>query len=404
MSNRRNRSSPVLSTPIDDTDYEPLDEAGVVPPNSAVLSSPRSNTNILTSSTPRYNSNLASTPRIVSKSVKVETIPGIYTPKPELLRTDVLLVEKKVEPEDENPVDVYLADKFQDDNVVENELLKNGYTVVNKIMLDERGVQQCAYIKCYNQLGQPLLVELDAVGVVLESNKDLTMFKTASGFSRNYSLRVGEAECSKLSGCNLGFVCTDGVCILETDESGETKEHNFEFVKKFAEREVVIDDDAVAVPIVHLSDIRANNKLVMKKVNEMTEKLRNNAFKFALESLRSTRDKLAATNSSFNTYVNVEKVQQNRLMESIKQLKQFSVAFYKKHIECPTGLAAIEMEKHKEVIANLTLRSAKISEMLKSVRAVNMIQKQLDEMKLELDSATEFLKQEFEHVDKAYVL
>jgi hypothetical protein len=403
---RRNRlsPSPTTFTPIDDTEYEPVDEAGEVDPDSVVVSTSNPNLNIL-ASTPRYPALTGNSPRTASSAIKVETVPNLYTPKPGLL-TPVVSVKKeqKVSFEEKNPVEVYLGDKFQEDNVVENELMKCGYVVVNKINTNEGGVKQCSFIRCYNKLGQPLMVKLNEMGFVLESNKDLTMIKSSTGFSRNYSLRIGEAECAKMTGCNLGFVCTDGVCILESDENGDMVEQNFEFVKKFAEREVVIDDDAVAIPIVHLSDIRANNMLVIRKVNEMTKKIRNNAFAFAMKSLSDTKDKFKAAGDNFNNYLRIEKNQENRLMQSIKILEGYSCSYEKKKIECSSGLAAIEMEKHKEVISNLALRSSKVSELLKSIRAVTMIKKQLDSINLELTSASEFLKQEFQHIGMAYDL
>jgi hypothetical protein len=400
LARRRN----VSFTPIEDTEYDPVDEAGEVDPDSVVVATSSPNLNIL-ASTPRYPSLTGNSPRTASGAIKVETVPDLYTPKPGLLNPTVAVTKKEqviVPPS--NPVEVYLGDKFQEDNIVENELMRYGYVVVNKINTNEGGVKQCSFIRCYNKLGQPLMVKLNDMGVVLESNKDLTMIKSTTGFTRNYSLRVGEAECAKMTGCNLGFVCTDGVCILESDENGDMVEQNFEFVKKFAEREVVIDDDAVAIPIVHLSDIRANNRLVCKKVNEMTKKIRNNAFKFAKQTLSETRDKLKSANESFNNYIKVEQNQETRLMQSIQVLEGYSISYEKKRMECNTGLAAVETEKHKEVIANLAVRSSKVSELLKSIRAVTMIRKQLDAAILELNSASEFLKQELAHVDKAYEL
>lgn len=391
-------------SPINSTQYAPLTGAGVASPRNVVVATP--NTSNILAGTPRY-AGLASvnTPRIGS-GLNIETVPNLSTPHPELLTNKLVEVDAiRSDVQPTNPVEVYLADSKLEDNIVENELLRCGYTIINKIIVNDGGIRQCSYIRCTNKLGQMLLVELNVPGVVLESNKDLTIVRTVTGSSRNYSLRVSEAECAKLSGCNVGFVCTDGICILENDDNGDIVEQNYEFVKEFARREVVIDDAVVAVPIVHLSDIRANNNLVLQRVNEMTKSLRKRAFELATRQLNETRNKIDRAGKEFNKYMSVLDSKKKLLMRTINEFERYSIDYERLRCKCKEGiLPQVQLEKHKEVVTNLVLRSEKVGEMLKSIRVVNNLHRQLDNVNLELAAATKFLCTEFEHVGEAYIM
>src|SRR5207253_5923740 len=113
-------------------------------------------------------------------------------------------------------------------------------------MITESAQKQCMFIKAINKFGQTVLIELDDDGVVVESSKDLTMIRATKGSIGNYSSRVGEQVCMKSEACGLAYVCTNGICVMENNNTGRITENNFEFVKRFAEKDVVIGDEPVA--------------------------------------------------------------------------------------------------------------------------------------------------------------
>lgn len=393
------RSVPSIQSAVD---------AGVVSGSSPILvenvtayNSPVRSMNLSTnalSNTPRYPMLTTNSPRALSNSIKVETIPNISTPEPELINGKPFIVTQ-ANARTQIPVQINVGGEVSDDEIVENELIKYGYTILSKINIEEPNGKQCMYIKAVNRLGQVLLVELDVHGLVTESTRDLTIVKSLSGISRNYSLKVGEIECMKLSGCNLGYICNDGVCVMEND-SGDIKEQNFEFVKPFAAREVVIDDNLVAIPVVHMSDIRSNNVLVLKNVNILTKKLRSNSYKHMVELLKETREKIKSLNDNFNNYVQVKHNDEQRLMKSIKTLEEFLLEYDKKALKC--SWTKIDVEKVKEITANLAIRTVKFQELLKSMKSVTNMNKSLDSINSNIIENTKFLKTDFEHIDKVY--
>jgi hypothetical protein len=186
------------------------------------------------------------------------------------------------------------------------------------------------------------------------------------------------------------------------NDGGDIKELNFEFVRPFSQREVLIEDNIVAIPVVHFSDIRANNALVLRNVHQLTKKLRQSAYKHLMQKISESRDKLKLTNGLFNKYLEVEKEQETRLMSSIRELESYLVAYDKKKSKCEWN--RVETEKVKEITSNLSLRTVKINELFKSMRSVSRIEQMLEEANRELKANIEFLKVEFQYIDKAYEL
>ena len=379
----------------------PISGASMSPPRQAVFT----NQNSLAGS-PRYPI-LSQFPApgqyqvsgtIPANKIKSETIPDIRTPEPVLVNGQPFKVQV-TQDQPPAPVEISVGGEPSDDEIVENELMKYGYSIVSKILIDEDNGKQCKYIKAVNRLGQVLLVDLDMYGVVISSAKDLTMVKSSSGISRNYSLKVGELDCMKLSGCNLGFICENNLCVMQNDD-GDIRENNYEFVKPFTQKEVIISDSPIAIPVVHLSEIRANNLLVTKNINTLTKKLRANAYEHNCKLLKEDGDKLQDVMKCYNTYIQTMKEQKQRLMDSIKELESYLVMYDKKRSKCEWD--QVEAEKVKEITANLALRTAKLNELMRSIKSVADTSRQLDIVKAEFAANIDFLKVNFKYIDMAY--
>ena len=393
-------SSPKYNT-LSNTNVANAAETGLVRPQTPVYTnSPRTvdltNTEF---NTPRYNLLTTNSPRAPISNLQTENLPSIYTPgidtTDELYRTEA-----------KTPMSFSTGTyELETDGIVEVELSKLGYVPIQKIMINDNNVKQCAYIFAYDKFGNPLLIELDDTGVVTESKTDLTMIKSNTGSVVNYSAKVGELECLKTEGCNLAYICDSksGMCILENDDTGRIVESNFEFVKKFSEKDVIIDDDPVAYPVVHLSDIRANPSLVLSIVHKATKKLRNNSYKFATSELIDTRNKLQSLISNFNKFIDVRSREEKRLMDSVKTLEKYAVAYEKKCVSV-SPLNQIEIQKRKEVQSNLTVRSTKFNELINTIRTISNLGPQIELLNNTVVETTDYLITEMTHIDKAFIL
>jgi hypothetical protein len=410
MSARSGKKVPLASTPFVDAA-----ETGYISPTTPVYASPAVpvvtpispvyTTSALTSPnalamTPRNNLLIPNSPRSTVAKVNVENVGPIYTPG-----IDIETINQKEEEEKAVNVELYVDGKPSLDQAAENQLMQLGYTPIQKINMDSRNGKHARYIKAYNMLGEVLLIELNTDDIVVESMKDLTMIKSRNGVSLPYSGRMLMSECSKLEGCAISWQCTDGMCIMENADNGDIVENNYEFVKKFTEQEVVIDNEPVAVPVLHMSDILANPGLTLRTTRKMTHKLRNNAYNYESQQLKMFKDKLAAVQKNFNTFLGIRARDEDRLMKSIATFESYVGGYEKKKLECKGRLLdAVFLQREKECTANLKLRSDKFNEFLRVIRSVARLESALDTINQDLIAAITFLDTEFKFIDKAYEL
>jgi len=426
MSSRR------IATPLKYTPVANAAETGLISPDASVVTiTPKSRATGIppaVTNTPRYSpltsNSPRTTPRVMNTGVLAPIIPpqgSTLTPapgtaiavpvpftqsqlslphSPTLAQTPASIAEE---------ADTGAEEKFQffgggeeiKDPVVENELIKSGYLPTQKIMINEGSQKQCMFIKATNKFGQPVLIKLDDEGVVVESQADLTIVKSNVGQIGDYSSRVGERVCMQSEACGLAYVCNNGVCVMENDNSGKIIESKFEFVKRFSEQDAIIGDEPVAYPVVSLSDIRANPALVLDITNKATKRLRNAAYNNSTQSLIDVRNNIEKLNLVFNEFLRIRGIQEKRLMESIKILEGYIVNYERL---CLKVESQVELQKHKEVIANLTLRNEKVTDLLRAVRSVTDINTSLLDIINNINESTRFLCDEFQQIDTAYAL
>ncbi len=419
MSSRR-------STALKYTPVANAAETGLISPNDPVVTvTPKSRATGIPPAvvgTPRYSPLTSNSPRTTPRVMNTEILAPIVPPpgstvvvpiQPALMQSPLGMPHSPTIAQTPQTiaeeVDVGADEKFQffgggeqiTDPTVENELMKYGYLPTQKIMINENSQKQCMFIKATNKFGQPVLIKLDDEGIVVESQADLTIVKSNIGQIGDYSSRVGERVCMQSEACGLAYVCNNGVCVMENNNDGKVVESKFEFVKRFSEQDAIIGDEPVAYPVVSLSDIRANPALVLDITNRATKRLRNAAYNNSTQSLIDVRNNIQKLNESFNEFLRIRETQEQRLMRSIKVLESYIVNYERL---CMKVESQVEFQKHKEVIANLTLRNDKVADLLRAVRSVANINVSLLDLINSINESSKFLCTEFEQIDTAYSL
>lgn len=168
------------------------------------------------------------------------------------------------------------------DTRAEEELMDKGYAIVDKVFTrDNSGNVVCEYIKARTVRGQLVFVEMDSGGCVAYRKDDLTAVRMKDAIKVPHSAKLGALECADLGVCGVAFECKDGICTLVRncdDSSMEPTEHHLVTVTKQAKESIVMDDNPVAYPVVKMSEIMANSKLVMENIDKVTRKMRKKAF------------------------------------------------------------------------------------------------------------------------------
>jgi hypothetical protein len=421
MSRRSATATPVaISTPLRFTPVANAAETGLISQNTpVVVNTPSSRLNGIPPgvvTTPRYSPLTSNSPRTTPRVMNAEVLPPITPPvgsstviptpqnsavpyTPLNTGSPATIIEEN--PVSNEPFEFYGAGEKIADPAVETELISYGYLPTQKIMINENNEKQAMFIKATNKFGQPILIKLDDEGKVVESTSDLTIIKTNTGQIGDYSSRVGEKICMQTEACGLAYVCNNGICVMENDNNGRVVESKFEFVKRFSEQDAIIGDEPVAYPVVTLSDIRANSALVLEITNRATKRLRNAAYANSTVSLVEVRENIQRLNEAFNIFLNVRSMQEKRLMNSIAVLESYILRY---EALCNKVESQAELQKHKDVIANLTLRNDKVMDLLRAVKNVTNINIPLMEIVNTITESTRFLQEEFVEIDTAYTL
>lgn len=222
-----------------------------------------------------------------------------------------------------------------DDTRAEEELLKHGYAIVDKVFTrDGSGKVVCEYIKARTVRGQLVFVEMDSGGCVAYRKDDLTAVRTKDAIKVPHSAKMGALECADLNVCGVAFECEGGICTLVRkcdDRSMAPSEHHLVTVTKHRDTAIVMDDNPIAYPVVKMSEIIANNCLVMENIDKVTRKMRNKGFLRCKKNLKENKCLLQKLVHEYHVFCENTADMFDRLQRSIDDLEHIQDPY----LECP---------------------------------------------------------------------
>lgn len=157
---------------------------------------------------------------------------------------------------------------------VEDQLLGYGYKPHHWIFAqDFEGREAASYILA-DLFGDKVLIELDStIPRISITGRDLRVRQKLDGtvVPALSSLPSGE----DLTVCGAASMGSGGFCALNrSHDSQDLEPRHFTVVAKTGEEAAVLGDPALPIPIARLSQIQANNKLVMQNIIQQTGRFR----------------------------------------------------------------------------------------------------------------------------------
>jgi uncharacterized coiled-coil DUF342 family protein len=208
---------------------------------------------------------------------------------------------------------------------------------------------------------------------------------------------MGALDCAGLDVCGVAFECNDSVCTLSRDVVDQTpKETTFVFSEKHVERAAIMDEDLVAVPIVKMSEIRANPELTLRNTDTATRRIRNASYKNVMAQLDSMKDSLKTLNESVESFDEVKNDVTNRLAKSLSTLENYNRNFMAKPIQSEE-----DRNTYRKLLYNLRRRNELFVTFLQYVRRVAEEIVKFAQNADEVKAITNELKEEFSQVDYA---
>ena len=265
------------------------------------------------------------------------------------------------------------------DTRAEEELMKHGYAIVDKVFTrDPQGNVVCEYIKACTVRGQFVFVEMDSGGCVAYRKDDLTAVRMKDAIKVPHSAKMGALECADLNVCGVAFECKDGICTLVRncdDRSLEPTEHHLVTVSKKCDEAIIMDDNPIAYPVVKMSEITANNCLVMGNIDEVTRKMRKKGFVRCKKNLQENKCLLEDLVNEYRTFCHYTGRLFETLQRSICELERIQDPY----IECPPECDD-NKERFKVLGYNLRVRHSTMDKLISKCDEVAAQRCPLEEM------------------------
>lgn len=295
------------------------------------------------------------------------------------------------------------VEEIVDDIELENELLSFGYIPLSTIIIkDSRGEFLHKYIKAINNMGQKnyILIDADTKQNILA---DLTLIDNKYGNILPYSLKAGAIKMAGLDISGLAIECdNDSICMLsntinDEDDNISITESNFTFTEEKTDAAVTENYGCyMSYPVVKLSEIRVNNKLVVEGANIVTRKLRNSSYVTYLEDMKTTIVALKELEVSHKTLLNLFETNALTLNESLDQLENWNQYYLnnKPVEEC-------DVKKHNMIIHNMRIRNDYIGYLICGMMRASSQSQKINELNNNVKEYLEFFQDQFKNLDFA---
>ena len=265
------------------------------------------------------------------------------------------------------------------------------------MMKNGNGSPKAEYMKAVNRNGQTVIIHIDTEGEMVTVDKnDLTVARTTEVSKIPYSIKMSSMECSEGATCGVALECENGVCtISRNNRTLEATESNFVYVKSREDKVLSFNGEYIAYPIILLSEIRANNEMVVKNTDIVTRKLRNNAYRMCRDDLNQLATSLSQTNTLVNSLMVKQQEIAGKLGKSIQELESLNEKYV---VDPPQN--ADNKRKYELVQNNIRIRNELMPEFLRICKDVALKRSDVMRMNEFFQDTLRSMESEFGNVDK----
>lgn len=274
---------------------------------------------------------------------------------------------------------------------IENELLTLGYVPVSRVIVRNHR-DNTKYIKCLNKYGQSVYVLIDEAGFTTARPSDLYLYESADVTIMPYSAKIGSYECAKSDVCGVAFECgSNGICtMIREPQSLDPVETNYIFKSEHTNGVVTDVDSSISYPVVRLSEIRANNQLVLENTAKVLRQLRNSEYKEMIQELALTQKAIIELQSKFEDYNLLREKAAEQIHTTLSKLEGWN----DEYLRIPPTTDA-DREAYKRIQTNLVFRNKAIITMLHSMRKISELRFSIEKVTETIGEITDLCQEDF---------
>lgn len=297
-----------------------------------------------------------------------------------------------------NKLNIEIIEEAKDKNLhdltahnIENELSRAGYVVFNKIVVRfENGSKKLQFVKAANNKGQKVYILVDVTSYMSVHANDLIIRENSASNCIPYSYKNGIYNSAVKDVTGVAFEYgSNSICtlILNPDDLN-VKETNYTINEKdFCDEKHY---HIVAYPIIRLTEIKINPKIILDNTNVVINRIRNNETLYERNELEAQKQSIINLENAFNDIANLFDDVADKLESNFKQLEDWKEIYIK---DPP------DEDEYKERFVKLQLKLIKRNE-----DAINLIHimKQVAEERKKIDAITHNIEEYIRFCQKEF--
>ena len=207
---------------------------------------------------------------------------------------------------------------------VEQELIKNGYTIINRMLVIDKDNTQLNYLKCINKLGQYVYILVDN-GYLPYREKDLEYREIDESYMLPLSIKTGILDCVDLQVNGIIFDSDGILCIVKRNSFLNLEEKTYALLGSSQE----LPNECIPHPLITLSEIKQDANCILEITDTIVKKIRSEFYNKIMSNLDSFSKNIQTLNTIVNEYNKLLTETKSKMENDFIELEEYDRKYTK---------------------------------------------------------------------------
>lgn len=255
-------------------------------------------------------------------------------------------------------------------NSVESQLESKKYTILDRIITNEEGVQ-VNYIKAYDANGVIVYILMDSIGNLSVNEDELKPMSLVNESKIRVSDKMAASACAGTGICGVALICNDEICMMVRNNDGTTSEKSYQSSTPILNT----GESSVSHIIVRMSEILADPEGTLMRSFEANERIMRAVYHSARETLNRAVSKAKFLQEAIERFIENRSKAYESLEKERMMLSDYTHKYYTQFVK--GNLDTSDETEYSRSSLNLYARNKVFLDL---VAITNMFSEEEDEM------------------------
>jgi hypothetical protein len=213
-------------------------------------------------------------------------------------------------------------------NSVESQLESKKYTILDRIITNEEGVQ-VNYIKAYDPNGVIVYILMDSIGNLSVSEDELKPMSLVNESKIRVSDKMAASACAGTGICGVALICNDEICMMVRNNDGTTTEKSYQSSTPILKT----GDSSISHIIIRMSEIQADPEGTLSRSFEANERVMRAVYHSARETLNRAVSKAKFLEEAIKSFIDNRTKAYESLEKERMMLSAFTSKYYNQFVK-----------------------------------------------------------------------